>query len=232
MKPQIIVVYHCAFFIGDPPAFKDNGAAIVKEQMAAMQSGGLLDACSEFIVGINGSEESHEVARLLIPAKARIVWHGLQSRSENLTLVEIEKLVKTIPENTYIQYSHCKGISHDPNSDYGKFAARWRRCMQKHCVENWRAAVAALDRGCEAAGVHWLTEQGHDKSQHFFAGNFWWATSDFLATLPSIYERERIKISGIDSLESRFEAEVWIGNGPRLPKMKDLELSHGLGGCP
>lgn len=57
--------------------------------------------------------------------------------------------------------------------------------------------------------------------QSIWAGNFWWAKSDFLRTLPSIMNRERIKISGLGAAESRFESEVWIGNGPRLPRVRD-----------
>lgn len=103
--------------------------------------------------------------------------------------------------------------------------------MMRRCVTEWRQVVAELDAGFEAVGCHWLTGMGHDKSQHYFAGTFWWATSNFLATVPSMYLRDRIKESGIASLESRYEAEVWIGNG-RMPKIKDLETTHGFAACP
>lgn len=228
MKP-IAIFYHCLTHMGTPPELRENAVNIIREQMDALTESGLLYECSEFIAGVNGGSESHELLRLLIPSKARIVLHGLESRAENLTIIEIEKFVKTHPD-WHVLYFHVKGATHDPGSDYGKFAGRWRRCMMRRCVTEWRQAVAELDAGFEAVGCHWLTGMGHDKSQHYFAGTFWWATSNFLATVPSMYLRDRIRESGIANVESRYEAEVWIGNG-RMPKIKDLETSHGFSGC-
>lgn len=228
MKP-IAIFYHCLFQVGDK--LLPQAASIIWEQMGQLRGTGLLDACSEFHVGINGGDESHVIANRIIPAKANIVWHGLDSRAENLTMCMMQDWVKTHP-GWYCLYHHAKSITHDQSSDYGKFATRWRRCMAKHCVTRWREAVAELDAGLEAVGCHWLTGMGHDKSQHFFAGTFYWVTSDFFATIPSMYERDRIKESGISNIESRYESEVLIGNGPRLPRIKDLETTHGLGECP
>lgn len=228
MKP-ICVAYHCLFQFPDKPLPQAEG--IVGEQMEQLRVSGLLNACSEFIVGINGGPESHAIAARIIPQRAKITWHGLESRAENLTLCLMHDWAKAHP-GWYCLYHQAKSVTHDPESDYGMFATRWRRCMARRCVTEWRTAVALLGQGYEAVGCHWLTGQGHDKSQHFFAGNFYWVTSDFLATIPSMYERERIKVSGISNIESRYEAEVHLGNGPRLPKIKDLEMGHGLGGCP
>jgi hypothetical protein len=96
--------------------------------------------------------------------------------------------------------------------------------MMKNAVQNWRTCVQDLDSGLESVGSHWMTGDQTPPGQSIWAGNFGWAKSAFLATLPSIMERDRIKLSGIDSIESRYESEVWIGNGPRLPKVKDY---HG-----
>lgn len=229
MKP-IAIFYHALFELGAPPKVLPQAVDIVREQMTTLTESGLLSEASKFVVGINGGIESHEISNLLIPSKSEIVLHGLESRAENLTIIEIEKFCSSHPD-WYVLYFHTKGATHDPNSDYGKFAGRWRRCMMKRCVVEWRQAVAELDDGFEAVGCHWLTGMGSDKSQHFFAGTFWWATSNFLATVPSMYLRDRIKQSGISNVESRYEAEVWIGNG-KLPKVKDLEIGHGLGQCP
>lgn len=229
MKP-ICVVYHGLFELGDPPQVLPQAIAIVHEQMDALTDSGLLYECSEFIVGLNGSLESQRIANLVIPSKARVVLHGLESRAENLTIIEIEKFVKTHPD-WHVLYFHAKGATHTPGSDYANFAGRWRRCMTRRCVTEWRNAVRELDNGYDAVGCHWLTGMGHDKSQHYFAGNFFWATSNFLARVPSMYLRDRIKTSGISHLDSRYESEVWIGNGP-MPKIKDLEPGHGFAACP
>jgi hypothetical protein len=217
---KIIVIYHCFLFNGEPPTLREGAFAVVRNQMQRLANSGLADAASEIIVGINGGEESLEVARLIMPPKAKLVPHGLQSKNENPTLVLMENWVRANPGEAYILYFHAKGSGHDINSDYGKFDGKWRECLMQNCVDNWQRCVDDLGY-YEAVGCHWLTGQGHDHSQHYFAGTFFWARQSYLATLPSIFLRDRIKVSGLGSPESRYEAEVWIGNGPRLPVIKD-----------
>lgn len=217
---KIIVFYHMLLRMGDPPKVLPQACAIVTEQFAQMKESGLLESASEVIVGLNDSEDGLPHAKIYIPAIAKIVLHGLDSHSECLTIVEIEKWLKNNPDPAYIFYAQSKGATHPADSDYGnRVSAPWRHAMMGHLVTNWRQCVSDLDGGFEAAGCNWLTGMGWDKSQNIFGGNFWWARSDFLRTLPSIYERQRIKDSGIAAAESRYEAEVWIGNGPRLPKV-------------
>lgn len=184
--------------------------------MQQLKSSGLEDAAEEIHCGINGGEES-EFFREMLPSKAQVTYHGLQSKSENLTCVMMENWVKTHP-GWAVLYFHAKSSTHALGSTYGNFADNWRRRMMFHCVTNWRQCVADLE-SVEACGCHWLTGQGHDRSQHYFAGTFFWVRSDFWAAIPSIFTRQRIKDSGIGSLESRYEAEVIIGNGPRLPRI-------------
>lgn len=227
MKP-IAVFYHCLFWAGDPPTLRQAAVEVVRGQMAQLSSSGLLDAAQEFIVGLNGSAESESLASMLIPAKARIVMHGLQSRSENLTIVELEKWVKDHPDWNVL-YLHSKGATHVPDTDYAKFCHGWRECMMGDLVNNWRQCVADLEAGWESVGCHFMRNMA-DGTQNIWAGNFWWATSNFLREVPSIFLRDRIKTSGIAALESRYEAEVWIGNG-RLPKVKEYRPAGG-GGCP
>lgn len=226
MKP-IAIFYHTLFHLKEPvPA----AMAITEEAMRLMRESELLQNCQQLTVGINGTPvESERFASTYLPNRARIIWHGLQSRSENLTIIEIEKFVKDNP-GWCVLYFHCKGATHTLISDYGMFAGRWRRCMLRNLVTNWQQCVKDLHQGYDAVGCHWMTGMGVDKSQHYFAGNFFWATSDFLATVPSMFLRDRIKMSGIDSYESRYEAEVWIGNG-KLPKIKDY-ATHSLMSCP
>lgn len=225
MKP-ICVFFHCLTHLGTPPVLQENAVNIIHEQMCQLKASGLLEVCSEFIVGLNGADESLEIANILIPAKAKIVLHGLQCRSECRTIVEMEQWVKGNP-GWNVLYFHTKGAVTECDLNN-----RWRRCMMRGCVDRWEECVQALDQGYEAVGVHWWPNKGVHGDQHYYAGNFFWATSSFLRTLPSIYNRARIKESGIDSVASRYESEVWLGNGPRLPRVKDMDKSHALMRCP
>lgn len=219
MNP-IALFHHSLFYLGDPPVLLPNAPTVVKYQMETARASGLLNAAAEIHCGVNGGKESELLAQELLPANANITYHGLQSRSENLTVVMLEKWVQSHP-NWYVLYFHCKSATHDPKSEYGQFATRWLNRMMLHCVTNWRQCVADLDAGYEAVGCHWITDQGWDNSQHYFAGTFFWVKAWFFSSIPSMLTRKRIRESGIGALESRYEAEVKIGNGPRIPKVKN-----------
>ncbi len=220
MTHPIIIFYHCLFYLGDPPQLLPHAVDIIHEQMTALKASGLLDSCTKFIVAINGGEESRQVANLVIPTKAEIVLHGLESRNENLTIMAMHEFAKKNP-NWYVLYFHSKGASREEQTEH---IVNWKNCMMKHLITNWWQCVADLDAGFESVGCHWMTGQA-DGTQSIWGGNFWWAKASFLATLPSMMQRDRIKLSGIKALESRYESECWIGFGPRLPRIKDYH--HG-----
>lgn len=229
MKP-IAIFYHCLFVLGNPPEFRKRAFEIVHEQMKLVKDSGLLNETQHLVVGINGGKESEQFANLVIPAKANRVFHGLESRAENLTIVELEKWIKDNP-GWNVLYFHAKGCTHPEGDNYGdNVSSPWRKTMDRQLVGGWRQCVKDLESGFESVGCHFLVGMC-DGTQNIWAGNFWWATSDFLKTLPSIYLRDRIKESGIAAAESRYEAEVWIGNGPRIPKVKQY-LPKGGGGVP
>lgn len=228
---KIAVFYHCLFYYDDPPDLRPMAFSIVSEQMAQLERSGLLERCDEFVVGVNGGEESKDVAHLVIPAKARLVFHGLESKAENLTIVEVEKFAPQHPE-WLILYFHAKGCTHPAGSSYGEGVSwPWRRGMMSDLIDNWRTCVADLETGqWDIACSHFMWNMA-DGSQHIPAGNFLWVTANFVATLPSIFWRERIRTSGIAAKESRFEAEVYWGNGPRKPRVRQYRPNGG-GGVP
>lgn len=229
MRPKIATFYHCLFFHGDPPEFKIGAYNIVSEQMEQLKQSGLIDECEQMIVGCNGGKESEEVARLVIPPKAKMIYHGLQSKAENLTIIELERWAP-LHLDWLILYFHSKGATHEPGSAYGDgVSTPWRRAMMEDLVMGWRDCVDTLQSGADIVCSHWMWNLA-DGTQHIPAGNFLWVTARFAANLPSMYLRERIKESGIDSAESRFEAEVKWGNG-RRPIVSQMRPNGG-GGVP
>lgn len=225
MKP-IAIFYHCLFEIDGE--ILPSAIEIVDEQMKALEKSGLLNVATEMYVGVNGGDESRVFVENLIPPKAKVVFHGLQSRAENLTIVEIEKWVKGHPD-WHILYFHSKGATHPPGSSYGDGVSKpWREGMMQDLVVNWRQCVSDLESH-DIVCSHWMWNLA-DGTQHIPAGDFLWLTSNFSAKLPSIYLRDRIKVSGIAALDSRYEAEVYWGNGPR-PNVKSYRPNGG-GGVP
>jgi hypothetical protein len=227
VKP-IAIFYHCVGFIGNPPLLLSGGLQIVAEQMMQIVESGLLSEASEIQVGINGAEES----RLMddwVPTKAKITYHGLQSRSENLTIVMLHEWSRTHPDWNVL-YLHAKGASHPIDSEYARnVALPWRRGMMHDLVTNWRQCVADLDAGYDIACSHWMWKNAPENNT-IPAGNFLWVTSNFAASLPSLYERDWGRRGLIASLEARYEAEAFWGFGPR-PNVKQYRPNGG-GGVP
>lgn len=215
---RIAIFYHGLFFLDNPENLLERAIAIVRDQMDQSKATGLFGAATELHVGLNGGEETRQVANLIIPSKSRIVLHGLQCRNECRTIRMLEEWLPGHGD-WYVLYWHAKGSTSAPEK--WAFSDRWRRCMMRHVIQNWRTCVADLDAGFEAVGSHWMQPPKTPSGQNIFAGTFFWAKASFLLTLPSILARDRIKMSGIDSIDSRYEAEVWLGNGPRLPRIKD-----------
>lgn len=216
---KIAIFYHCLTHLGDPPKLLPAATSIITGQMRLLKGSGLLDEADEFHVGINGGVESEPFVKSILPAKAQVAYHGLQSRNECSTIRMIEEWLPD-SDGWYVLYFHSKGGTKpagDPHS------TRWRGCMMKHLVQNWRRCVADLAK-VESVGCHFMTGDQTPPGQSIWAGNFWFSRASYLRTLPSIMERDRIKMSGIHALDSRYESEVWHFNGPRLPSLIDY---HG-----
>ena len=205
---KIAVFFHCIISDGERPIDKDYALNLIASQMTALQDSGLSDACHYLCVGVNGDEVDSAAVSMLCPKKADIVTHGKTARTEITTLNLIQRW---LPEHRgwNVLYHHTKGVS-TPNQADG-----WRRRMERHCVWNWQECLKLLDNGFEAVGCHWLTPEGHGSSigSPFFGGTFWWAKADYLLTLPPLPE---------PIWANRYEAETWIGKGPRRPRVKDL----------
>lgn len=227
---RISVWYHTLLTRGDSTDPWPLAVSITHEAMDALRTSGLLEACSELHVGINGTEEvAGDYATLVIPPKAKLHWHGAYF-NENGTICALHDWAAKNP-GWAVLYFHCKGgASHDPDSAYYLGMSKpWRQTMTQYLVGGWQQAVQQIGSGADIACCHWLWNQA-DGTQHIPAGNFLWLNSSFVASLPSMHLRERIKMSGIASAESRYEAEVFWGMG-RRPVVFQF-LPNGGGGVP
>lgn len=221
MTPPIAIFFHCLFCLGDPPEMLPHAVSVVSEQMELLHSSGLMKAASEIHIGINGGRESELYAVSLLPAEASLVFHGAQCRTELRTLMHLQKTMKG-RKGWRVLYFHSKGATAAAGDT---MRTNWRNCMMRHLIENWRVCVYTLGRSVDSVGCHWKEGQV-DGTQYLWGGNFWWATSEFLDTLPPIEKHPRIPImGGIDAVAARYEAEVWLGAGPRRPRVRDFHPS-------
>lgn len=115
---------------------------------------------------------------------------------------------------TAVLYHHAKGSASE-----NLCVQEWRDLMTYFCIEQWRQAVVRIEEGYDAAGVNWRprSEMPH------FSGNFWWASSDYIASLPDPLSPDYYKSDG----DCRMRYEFWMGLG----HPKALSLHESNCGC-
>lgn len=214
MSAPIVIFYHTC--ISGPRVERFHAFNILNEQLSSMSRSGVLDKAKWFFVSVNGPVKDAKVVErvalnfgaknLLVTPNDECDWGS----DEVPTLRQLDVIAEVYPES-YMLYLHMKGLGHPPPSSYHDFAKSWRGRMQDVVVDRWRECVKHLDNGFDSVGQWWNKAPNGE----YWAGNFWWATSKFINTLPPI------DVSG-QHRGGRYEAELWIGRGPALPKYKSL----------
>lgn len=216
---KIAVWYHCVLSGKFIPS-GDAAEQIMHEQMRALEKSGLNSAAEEVHVCVNGSDGDCLLAAVLATSKTEIHANGTKAVNELPTLAILRRWLKARTEPWAVLYHHSKGVS-QPHDAYHH---EHRRTMEHFCVWEWKKCVEDLEKGYDAVGCNLV----HPKKRPvlpgcFFAGNFWWARSDYLAILSPIPE------DGTDwrNTYERCIAERWIGEySPRPSRMMDYERPH------
>lgn len=159
----------------------------LKDHINALKSSGLYDAIPEINVGIVGHpiNRNDVVDFLDIKNIKYTIVNEENSGWEQVTLVKLRQSAEETPPHK-ILYAHTKGAANpSPINTY------WRTDMTKEVVDKWRSATCLLEDH-DAVGAFWIPKH------KFFAGNFWWANSDFISRLDD------------PAKNSRWDAESWM----------------------
>ena len=204
---KIAIFYHVCINL-----HPDHGINIVTDQINALNKSGLLSACSDFYVGLNGDDADQSRISKILTSKAIIFQNSKDTwqSGEVQTLREMREFAIANPDY-YVCYFHVKGLSYPPESPNYNNALKWRLRMESVVINRWKECVNYLDRGFDSVGQWWHVAFNGS----YWAGNFFWATAKFISTLPNINTEGQV--SG-----GRYEAEVWIGKGQKQPKIKIL----------
>ena len=132
--------------------------------------------------------------------------------SDNIFLYENPTInfIKNFSEknaNSYILYIHTKGVSFHPSNTKEN---DWIDFMLYFLVEQSKICISILDNNYETIGCNyskdidrtvdgWNRDDPHRYPSHY-SGNFWWANSNYLRTLPLL---------SIDNPE-RMAPEFWL----------------------
>lgn len=213
MEKPLIHYYH---IYADPTR---NWMPIVQQHFLALHNFGLYERLAEIRVGVVGADTAPVLEYLANFDKVKII----ADQSNGFEQVTLNKMHLHSKDNDALYYyAHTKGAS-DPSL----INQLWCRSMEFYTNANWQHMVDALAT-YDTAGCHWLTtekypfikDENNPKGFPYYAGNFWWATSDYLRKLPRVGN------------ETRWSAEHWIGKGnpnqmdinPTFPNINPLTL--------
>ncbi len=187
---------------------------VVKEQLAELIKSGLYDASDMIYVGCSGDFDKIK-SLLCNHGKFEFLDCGAGDHYEFPTLYILEINART-QQPFYCYYIHAKGVSH--KTEPRKTESYWfRKYLQHYVIGRWNDCLQAIKDGCDTAGAQWV---GEGEFNRHYRGNFWWADSEYIKTLPSI--------STLDTT-NRFLAEFWIGMGDNWAKpMNNANIDYSI----
>ncbi len=191
MEKEIRLYFHC---------YADGHWAIpVHQYCEALKQSGLSDI-APVNLGLIGSKENRDQVCNYIDNKFQIPYIIIVEKEEGWeqeTLQVLHQDAKNLqPFSAF--YAHTKGAAFPTNINNS-----WREDMLQHNIGKWRKASSLLNQ-YDAVGIYWM------EHLNFFAGNFFWSNSEFLANLPEC------------GTENRHLAESWIRSGETRPNIYDL----------
>ena len=164
-----------------------------------IQNSGLLSKCDDINVIMVG--DSVNVAEYFNYLKA------IQKVNPQIFLSDFFGEMNTIKaiwefcqtsEDTAILYLHSKGASRSSNENI----KAWVNYMEYFLIERHAVCLQKL-KNYDTAGVEF-----YEKPMKHYSGNFWWANSNYIKTLPNF--EESLKSSIIN--DPRWHCEFWLLN--------------------
>jgi hypothetical protein len=145
--------------------------------MNAVKESGLYNKCNEIRVGVANDKGAVIPDSRFNDPKIKIIAHGPCSSYERLTLHVMRQHAET--DTCQYWYAHTKGISHFDNNTFEKEnIIDWIKLMIYWNFTEWGKASNTLLNydvyGCEYTSY----------PKPHFSGNFWWANSYYIRTLP------------------------------------------------
>lgn len=145
--------------------------------MNAIKESGLYNNCREIRVGVVNNSSTIIPDDVLNDPKIVIIAHGPCSLYERVTLHKMREHADI--DNCQYLYLHTKGLKHLDHDDYKKECVLdWIKLMIHWNIRMWETASLTLISQ-DAYGC----EYSHIPKRHF-SGNFWWANSCYIRTLP------------------------------------------------
>lgn len=178
---------------------------IVLEQLDQIIASGLYWKSERIYVFCIGGSDELKWLQSILEDHGRFVIFG---SSDDVKLYEFPTLIKlqehAEKNDSFCFYIHTKGVTYpkQPRKVQGDY---YRMFLMNYVVLKWKECIDMLMKGHTCVGPGWIPEGAFP--QHY-RGNFWWANTDYINTLPRINSMNKT---------NRFNAEFWIGMGDADP---------------
>lgn len=180
---------------------------VLERQLTLIETSGLYKRCQSIHLGVLGVGD-------LSPFIARFPKISILFQNPEIALYERPTLLKLHQRcrgknNLKVLYLHTKGVSRAFHPIVTPNIFDWACYMEYFLIERWRDCIEALKEH-DVCGVNWRSAP----SPHF-SGNFWWASSKYVATLP-------------DTIGSKYlDPEMWIGlKAPKVRCFHESRVDH------
>ena len=127
------------------------------------------------------------------------------------TLLKLWEYCNQTKKNEIVCYIHTKGVS-TPNA---KNRRLWRETLNYWVLRRWQDNLVLLKKFDTSGARRFTFKHGGFELPHY-SGNFWWANSDYVRSLPDpdSYSKKFEPTYSPDGTDpKRFACEFWIGSG-------------------
>lgn len=185
----------------------DSWVTPVETHIKALKDYDLYNSLSGIYIGLVGDDTNRQHAKNFLDYH-EIKYNIVAEENNGWEQITQNKLWEFAQSNDgYILYAHSKG-----SFNVNILNSNWMRSMTYYNVVKWKECIDHLYQ-YDAVGAYWYDfsktssptlGQPHT-GQRWFAGTYWWS------------KLNRIKdIGHPPTMESRWDAEVWIGQIPNI----------------
>ena len=168
-----------------------------------VKESGLLDICNNVNVVLVGDDKvGRYVTKINFLNKVKTICFSSDTKGEMNTLKTIQDFCQSA-RDSHVLYLHSKGASRGKNQNIES----WVNYMEYFLIEKHAVCLEKL-KDHDTVGVEFF-----EKPMKHYSGNFWWANSNYIKTLPTF--EEGIKNSSIS--DPRWYCEFWLMNSNCKP---------------
>jgi len=132
---------------------------------------------------------------------------------ENPTINFMQDFSQNNP-NSYILYIHTKGVRYNPNDNKEN---DWIDYMLYFLVEKHKLCISILDNNYDTVGCNYWYDVNTNHIPPHYSGNFWWANTNYLRSLPSLSMEQ----------PERMAPEFWLfKNKPVFYNLHSSYINH------